>query len=160
MLNIVKKSLWNCRTWTLITSRWRESISNRDMEKNLLVLDLIIKMITIASAYEISSAGLQLCGTFFPVSVCLVLLQLSYTSTVTNREIQLKLGLNSELDPLLMGEKIRFGPKQLASSHSFPAKWTWVSYENLIFSATDDAQVRNDCLNRLLTYIYLLIASF
>lgn len=91
---------------------------------------------------------------------CLVLLQLSYTSTVTNREIQLKLGLNSELDPLLMGEKIRFGPKQLASSHSFPAKWTWVSYENFIFSATDDAQVRNDCLNRLLTYIYLLIASF
>lgn len=97
MLNIVKKSLWNCRTWTLITSRWRESISKRDMEKNLLVLDLIIKMITIASAYEISSTGNQLCGTFFPVSVCLVLLQLSYTSTVTNREIQLKLGLKSTL---------------------------------------------------------------
>ncbi|XP_030953339.1 ninja-family protein AFP1-like isoform X3 [Quercus lobata] len=41
--------------------------------------------------------GNQLCGTFFPVSVCLVLLQLSYTSTVTNREIQLKLGLKSTL---------------------------------------------------------------
>ena len=67
------------------------------MEKNLLVLDLIIKMITIASAYEISSTGNQLCGTFFRVSVCLVLLQLSYTSTVTNREIQLKLGLKSTL---------------------------------------------------------------
>lgn len=105
MLNIVKKSLWNCRTWTIITSRWRESISKRDMEKNLLVLDLIIKMITIASAYEISSTGNQLCGTIFPVSLCLVLLQLSYPSTVTNREIQLKLGLNSELDPCLWGRR-------------------------------------------------------